>query len=73
MAQTQPHYTLAELGRIRARTLIVAGEHDMILRKHTDSLARAIPGAKEIIAAGRWTPELTGRWKSPTRAIASSG
>lgn len=49
MGTTQPHYTLAELGRIRARTLIVAGDHDMILRKHTDSLAHAIPGAKEII------------------------
>jgi pimeloyl-ACP methyl ester carboxylesterase len=49
MVTTQPHYTLAELGRIRARTLIVAGDHDMILRKHTDSLARAIPGAREII------------------------
>ncbi|MGZ6009424.1 MAG: alpha/beta fold hydrolase [Rhizomicrobium sp.] len=49
MATTEPHYTLAELGHIRARTLIVAGDHDMILRKHTDSLAHAIPGAKEII------------------------
>ena len=49
MLTHEPHYTIAELGRIRARTLIVAGEHDMILRKHTDSLAHAIPGAKEII------------------------
>ncbi len=52
MLKTQPHYTLAELGRIRARTLIVAGEHDMILRKHTDAMAHAIPGAKEIIVPG---------------------
>jgi len=49
MVTTEPHYTLAELGRIRARTLIVAGDHDMILRAHTDSLAHAIPGAREII------------------------
>lgn len=52
MVTTQPHYTLAELGHIRARTLIVAGEHDMILRAHTDSLAHAIPGAKEVIVPG---------------------
>lgn len=49
MLTTQPHYTIPELGRIKARTLIVAGDHDMILRAHTDSLARAIPGAQEII------------------------
>jgi pimeloyl-ACP methyl ester carboxylesterase len=52
MLTHEPHYTLAELGRIRARTLIVAGEHDMILRQHTDNLAHAIPGAREIIVPG---------------------
>ncbi|HEY4943129.1 MAG TPA: alpha/beta fold hydrolase [Rhizomicrobium sp.] len=52
MLNSEPHYTLAELGRIRARTLIVAGEHDMILRAHTDSLAAAIPGARKIIVPG---------------------
>jgi pimeloyl-ACP methyl ester carboxylesterase len=49
---TEPHYTTGELGRIRARTLIVAGEHDLILRKHTDALAAAIPGAREVIVPG---------------------
>ncbi|MBL6852180.1 MAG: alpha/beta fold hydrolase [Alphaproteobacteria bacterium] len=52
MVTTEPHYTLGELGRIRARTEIVAGEHDLILRPHTDALAHAIPGAKEIIVPG---------------------
>ncbi len=52
MVTTEPHYTLAELGRIRARTLIVAGEHDLILRAHTDALAHAIRGSKEIIVPG---------------------
>jgi len=52
MISTEPHYTLAELGHIRARTAIVAGEHDLILRPHTDALAHAIPGAKEIIVSG---------------------
>jgi pimeloyl-ACP methyl ester carboxylesterase len=52
MITTEPHYTLADLRRVRARTLIIAGEHDMILRRHTDALAGAIPGAKEIIVPG---------------------
>jgi pimeloyl-ACP methyl ester carboxylesterase len=52
MGSTLPHYTIADLGRIRAKTLIVAGEHDLILRAHTDSMARAIPGAKEVIVPG---------------------
>lgn len=52
LVTTEPHYTLAELGRIRVPVLIVAGEHDLILRKHTDALAHAIPGAREIIVPG---------------------
>jgi pimeloyl-ACP methyl ester carboxylesterase len=52
MIATEPHYTLADLGRIRARVLVVAGEHDLILRRHTDAMAKAIPGAKEIIVPG---------------------
>lgn len=49
MIKTEPRYTLADLARITSPTLIVAGEHDLILRKHTDAMAKAIPGAKEII------------------------
>lgn len=52
MVATLPDYTVAELGAIRARTAVVAGEHDTILRKHTDSLAAAIHGATEIIVPG---------------------
>jgi pimeloyl-ACP methyl ester carboxylesterase len=52
LVTTLPHYSVADLGRIRARTLIVAGEHDMILRRHTDSLATAIPSVQEIIVPG---------------------
>ena len=52
MIATEPHYALADLGRIRARVLVVAGEHDLILRRHTDAMAQAIPGAKEIIVPG---------------------
>jgi pimeloyl-ACP methyl ester carboxylesterase len=52
MWETQPHYTLNELGRIKAPTLVMAGEFDIIKRDHTDQLAKAIPGSKEIIVTG---------------------
>lgn len=49
MWATQPHYSIADLGKIRSPALIIAGEHDAIRRDHTDTLARAIPGARELI------------------------
>lgn len=35
----------AMLGKIRAKTLICAGDHDLIRRDHTEEIAKAIPGA----------------------------
>ena len=52
MWRTQPRFTLAELGGIRARTLVCVGEHDLIRRDHTDSLVRAIPGAELFVVPG---------------------
>jgi pimeloyl-ACP methyl ester carboxylesterase len=52
MWRTQPQYTLNDLGHIKAPTLVMAGEHDLIKREHTDQLARAIPGSHESIIAG---------------------
>jgi len=52
MWRTEPNYTSADLGRIRAPVLVIAGEHDAIRRAHTDALARAIPGAREVIVLG---------------------
>jgi pimeloyl-ACP methyl ester carboxylesterase len=49
---TQPHYTLADLAKIEAPTLIMAGEFDVVKRAHTDRLAHAIPGAEEAIVPG---------------------
>lgn len=46
MWRTQPRFTPAELGSIRARTLICVGEHDLIRPEHTAALAAAIPGAQ---------------------------
>ena len=50
--RTLPRFTPAALGSIRARTLICAGEHDLILREHTESLAAAIPHAELWIVPG---------------------
>jgi pimeloyl-ACP methyl ester carboxylesterase len=52
MIKTEPRYRLADLAHILSPTLIVAGERDLILRGHTDAMAHAIPGAKEIIVQG---------------------
>jgi pimeloyl-ACP methyl ester carboxylesterase len=46
MWRTQPNFTPSELGSIRAKTLICAGEHDVVRREHTEQLARAIRGAE---------------------------
>jgi pimeloyl-ACP methyl ester carboxylesterase len=50
--KTQPNWTLADLHRIRAKTLICAGEHDLIRPEHTAALAQAIPGAELWIVPG---------------------
>jgi pimeloyl-ACP methyl ester carboxylesterase len=52
MWRTQPHYRVTDLGTIKAPTLIMAGEFDAIKRQHTDQLAKAIPGAREVIIKG---------------------
>ncbi len=50
--RTQPNFTPRELGRIRAKVLIVAGEHDVVRPDHTKALAGAIPGAELWIVPG---------------------
>jgi pimeloyl-ACP methyl ester carboxylesterase len=52
MWRTEPNFTAADLARITARTLVMAGEDDVIPREHTDAMARAIPGARELIVKG---------------------
>jgi pimeloyl-ACP methyl ester carboxylesterase len=50
MWETQPMFTTAQLGAIRVRTAIVLGDHDEVVSgTHTESLARAIPGARLIV------------------------
>ena len=49
---TEPHITDEVLGRIRARTLVLAGSRDMIREKQTRHIADAIPGAALRILDG---------------------
>ena len=52
MGRTEPHYTIEALSHIQARTAIVVGENDLILPAHTESLVKAIPGARKIVIGG---------------------
>ena len=46
MWRAQPNWTLAQLRSIRAKTLVCAGDHDLVRPEHTADLAAAIPGAE---------------------------
>jgi pimeloyl-ACP methyl ester carboxylesterase len=48
----EPNFTRAELRSIRARVLVIAGEHDVVRREHTEELAHSIPGAALWIVPG---------------------
>ena len=48
----EPDISDADLGRITARTLVVAGKRDMIKRKETEHIAACIPGAELRILEG---------------------
>jgi len=53
MWNSQPNFTTGDLARITAPTMIADGEYDeWIRREHTETLARAIPGAKLVIMPG---------------------
>lgn len=50
MWASEPNWTKEQLGTIKVPTLIMVGDHDeAIKRKHTEELAKAIPGAKLVI------------------------
>ena len=52
MMLTEPHITPAELGTIACPTLVVAGEHDLILEEQTRLIARSIPHGSLLILWG---------------------
>lgn len=52
MLLTEPHLTFADIKKIKAPVLVMAGENDLILDKHTRAIAAAIPKSKMIIFKG---------------------
>lgn len=52
MVNREPHIPVAELNRIQAHTLILAGDDDMVSLEHTVELFRAIPNAELAIVPG---------------------
>ncbi|UOQ77211.1 alpha/beta hydrolase [Hymenobacter sp. 5516J-16] len=55
----EPQMTFAELRRVAAPTLVMAGQHDVILEAHTQALAKALPQSKLIIfpKASHYAPQ----------------
>src|SRR5438552_19078621 len=72
MWSEEPRISPAELGSIRAPTLVMAGDRDVIPVEHTIELWRAIAGASLAIVPGanhlllRETPDVT---NAPTLAF----
>lgn len=62
-----PHIPAASLAAVTAPTLVLAGEHDVVARAHTESIAAAVPGARLTIVPGtthmlvRERPDLVAR------------
>ena len=48
----EPNVQPAELQSIRAKTLVIAGTRDMILRRHTELIAASIPDAQLVFLEG---------------------
>ena len=46
MFVTEPNFTSEQLGSIRAPTLLIAGDHDMVRLEHAVEMFRLIPGAQ---------------------------
>ena len=52
LMENQPNVTPEELADIHAKTLVIAGTHDMIRPKHTKLIADSIPGAALVFLKG---------------------
>ena len=52
MMLNQPHISVESLRSIKAPVLVMAGEHDLILEKHTKLIAASIPNSKIYIFKG---------------------
>jgi pimeloyl-ACP methyl ester carboxylesterase len=49
---TEPQLTFADLARIQAPVLVLAGEHDLVLDTHTQAIAAHLPHATRFIFPG---------------------
>ncbi len=49
MLLSEPHLTFNEIKKIKSPVLVMAGQHDLILEKHTRAIAAAIPNSKLVI------------------------
>jgi pimeloyl-ACP methyl ester carboxylesterase len=47
-----PHIPAGSLAAVVAPTLVMAGEHDVVARAHTESIAAAVPGAGLVVVPG---------------------
>lgn len=47
-----PDIPAASLAGLRIPVLVMSGEHDMVARSHTESIAAAIPGAQLLVVPG---------------------
>ena len=47
-----PSLTSADLARIRAKTLVIAGTKDMVKTSHTRLIAKSVPGASLVLIEG---------------------
>lgn len=52
MLLDEPHITVENLQQIKAPVLVMAGEKDMVLEKHTKYIAASIPSAQLVIFKG---------------------
>jgi pimeloyl-ACP methyl ester carboxylesterase len=52
MLLNEPHLTFADMKTVKAPTLVLAGETDMILETHTRAIAAAIPKSEVVIFKG---------------------
>jgi len=52
MLLNEPHITVESLKTIKAPSLVMAGERDMIKEKHTRLIAKSIPNSKLVIFKG---------------------
>ncbi|MNX94428.1 haloalkane dehalogenase [compost metagenome] len=53
MLLKEPNISTESLGTITAQTLVMAGEHDLILEEHTRLIAASIPGAQLLLLKGQ--------------------